>query len=142
MPPNRDLSIFVYGALGRASVDLKIELPSAIEQEAIKQLIELKDHTYLPSQKEIAYSVQFADEQGWRASNVTTRVFWYPWAIEALPCWLQYAHQHRFPPEITTALNRSLDHILRSTSDAMLGDMTHSLMFVRAETLYGIDGFQ
>jgi TIR domain-containing protein len=142
MPPNRDLSIFVFGALGRASVDLKIELPSAIEQEAIKQLIELEDHTYLPSQQEIAYSVQFADEQGWRSSIVTTRVFWYPWAIEALPRWLQYAHQHRSPPEITTALNRSLTHILRSTSDAMLDDMTHSLMFVRAETLYGIDGFQ
>jgi hypothetical protein len=102
----------------------------------------LKDHTYLPSQQEIAYSVQFTDEQGWRPSIVTTRVFWYPWAIEALTRWLQYAHQHRSRPEITTALNRSLDHILRSTSDAMLGDMTHSLMFVRAETLYGIDGFQ
>jgi len=141
-PPDRDLSIFVYGALGRASVDLKIELPSAIEQEAIKQLIELKDRTYLPSQQDIEYWVHFTDEQGKsEAVNCPTRVFWYPWAIEALPRWLQYAHQHRSPSEIT-ALNRSLTHILHSISDAMLKDMTHSLMFVRAETLYGIDGLQ
>jgi len=143
-PPDRDLSIFVYGALGRASVDLKIELPSAIEQAAIKQLIALKDHTYLPSQQEIAYSVQFTDKQGkYKEVNCPTRVFWYPWAIEALPRWLQYVHQHGFPPQTTTALNRSLAHILLgSISDAMLDDVTHSHMFVRAETLYGIDGFQ
>ncbi len=28
------------------------------------------------------------------------------------------------------------------SSDDMLADMSHSLLFVRAETLYGIDGFQ
>jgi hypothetical protein len=142
-PPDPDLSIFVFGALGRASVDLKIELPTAIEQEAIKQLIELKDRTYLPSQEDIEYRVRFTNEQGkFETVNCPTRVFWYPWAVEALPRWLQYADRHRFPPEIATALNRSLTHILGSMSDAMLADMTHSVMFVRAETLYGIDGFQ
>jgi len=55
---------------------------------------------------------------------------------------LQYTDRNRFPPEIATALNRSLAHILGSLSDAMLADMSHSQLFVCAETLYGIDGFQ
>jgi hypothetical protein len=115
----------------------------AIEQAAIKQLIALKDRTYLPSQQDIEYWVRFTNERGKsEAVNCPTRVLWYPWAIEALSRWLQYTDRNRFPPEIATALNRSLAHILGSLSDAMLADMSHSQLFVCAETLYGIDGFQ
>jgi hypothetical protein len=115
----------------------------AIEQAAIKQLIALKDRTYLPSQQDIEYWVRFTNERGKsEAVNCPTRVLWYPWAIEALSRWLQYTDRNRFPPEIATALNRSLAHILGSLSDAMLVDMSHSQLFVCAETLYGIDGFQ
>jgi hypothetical protein len=144
-PADPDLSTFVYGALGRASVDLGIALPWAIELGAIKQLIALKDRTYLPSQEDIEYWVFVTDKQGGvRVENCPTRVMWYPWAIEALPRWVQYADRNRdrFPPETTTALNRSLAHILDSLSDELLRDMEHSQLFVRAETLYGIAGFQ
>jgi hypothetical protein len=62
----------------------------AIEQAAIKQLIALKDRTYLPSQQDIEYWVRFTNERGKsEAANCPTRVLWYPWAIEALSRWLQ-----------------------------------------------------
>src|SRR5262245_61676835 len=142
-PPDPDLSIFVFGALARASVDVGIELPDAIERAAIGRLVALKDRGYLPSQTDIEYTVRYADKQGrpqWM--NFPTRVFWYPWAIEALVHWLRYVDRKQFPAEITTALNRSLGHVLVDVSDAMLADMSRSQIFVRAETLYGIDGFQ
>jgi hypothetical protein len=142
-PPDPDLSIFVYGALGRASNDLEIELPATIERTALQRLIALKDRAYYPSQQDIEYDVVFIDEQGkLQAVNLPTRIFWYPWAIEALVHWLRYADHNQFPAEITTALNRSLGHILGDLSDSMLADMSHSFMFVRADTLYGIDGFR
>jgi hypothetical protein len=142
-PPDPDLSIFVFAALARVSLDVGVELPAAIVRAAIGQLVALKDRGYLPSQQDIEYWVRYIDEQGMRkADNFPTRVFWYPWAIEALVHWLQYADRNRFPPEITTALNRSLGHVLNDVSSAMLADMSHSRSFARAETLYGIDSLR
>lgn len=47
----------------------------AIEQAAIKQLIALKDRTYLPSQQDIEYWVRFTNERGKsEAVNCPTRV--------------------------------------------------------------------
>jgi hypothetical protein len=142
-PPDPDLSIFVYGALGRASIELGIPLPATLERAAFQRLIALKDRSYFPSQQDIEHWVYFTDETGKpRAVNLPTRVFWYPWTIEALVHWLRYADHKQVQAEVTTALNRSLGHVLGSVSDDMLADMSHSLLFVRAETLYGIDGFQ
>jgi hypothetical protein len=142
-PPDPDLSIFVYGALGRASIDLEIQLPATIERAAFQRLIALKDRSYFPSQQDLEHWVYFTDQAGRpQALNLPTRVFWYPWAIEALVHWLRYAEYKQFQPEITAALNRSLGHILGKASDDMLADMSHSLLFVRAETLYGIDSLR
>ena len=141
--PDRDISIIVYGALGRAAVDLDVQLPAGIERSALQELIKLKDRSYFPSQQDIEHWVSFTDETGkYQYLNIPTRVFWYPWAIEALVHWLRYADHKHLPTEITTALNRSLGHVLGNASEDMLADMSHSLLFVRAETLYGIDAFQ
>jgi len=142
-PPDPDLSIFIYGVLGRASIDLGIQLPATIERAALQRLIALKDRSYFPSQQDIDHWVYFTDDAGKpQAFNLPTRVLWYPWAVEALVHWLRYADHKQFGAEITTALNRSLGHVLSNASEDMLADMSHSLLFVRAETLYGIDAFQ
>ena len=65
-------------------------------------------------------------------------IFWYPWAIEGLANWLRYADNHKYPPEIRRALERSLGHVLIADFAEMLEQISREAPFAVAETCNGI----
>jgi hypothetical protein len=135
--PDLDVCLMVYGALARAPVSI----PDNIRIAALRQLSDLRLRSYAPAYHDIRHSVTFINDRGkWESRSVPTRVFWYPWAIEALLNWLRYAHHQKFPPEIQRALERSLSHVLTSESEDMMSDMRQAALFAVAETYYGIGG--
>jgi hypothetical protein len=133
--PDADVSLMVYGALGRGHVSI----PDNIRTAALNQLSDLRFRSYIPPHHGIRHWVTFINDRGQKEQkSFPTRVFWYPWAIEALLDWLRYADQQRFAPEIRRALQRSLGHLV--LSEEMSKDMTQAAPYAVAETYYGIDG--
>jgi hypothetical protein len=120
----------VYGALGRG----RASIPDNIQMAALHQLSDLRLRSYAPAHHDLRHWV--SDRGKW--SLYPTRVFWYPWAIEALLHWLRYADQQKFAPEIHRALERSLGHVL--TSEGVTDDMAQAALFAVTETYYGIGG--
>lgn len=138
-PPDPDLSIFVYAALGRGVVEQGLELPEIIEQQAILRLIALRNRPYHPAQQDIEHWVRYVDGRGIAfRTNLPTRVLWYPWSIDALVHWTQFAERKGLPPETVHALRRSLSHIVVNLAETVRADVSRGVLFMRAETLYGI----
>ncbi len=138
-PPDLDLNLYAYGAIGRAAADLSYPIPAKIEKAALEQLIGLAKRSYYPSQEDIEHWTRYVDDQGKRQLvNQPTRLFWYPWALEALVQWLRYADRAQLRPESIQGMQRSLSHLVVDLSDAMLGDVSRAPIFVKAEALYGL----
>lgn len=136
-PPDQDLSLFVYGVLGRSSVPL----PDVIEKAALQRLTDLRLQSYHPASRDVTLWVTFINDRGQKESVlIRTVVIWYPWATEALVHWLRYIDQRKYPPETKRALERSLGHVLIADSDEMMDVMSRAGLFVVAETCYGING--
>ena len=140
-PPDLDLSLYAYGAIARAAVDLGFVVPETIKTAALEQLISLARRPYYPSQADTEHWTRFADDRGRRQMvNQPTRLFWYPWALEALVQWLRYAGHAQLRPESIRGLERSLGHLVIDLSGAMIGETSRAPIFVRAEALYGLGG--
>jgi hypothetical protein len=135
--PDLDVSLMVYGALGRG----RVSIPDNIRIAASHQLSDLRLRSYAPAHHDIRHWVTIINDQGKSESRmVPTRMFWYPWAIEALLHWVRYADQQKFAPETRSALQRSLGHVL--TSEDVTNDMAQAALYVVAETYYGIGGIR
>jgi TIR domain len=133
--PDADVSLMVYGALGRG----RVSIPDNIRRAALNQLSDLRFRSYIPPHHDIRHWVTITNDRGQSEQKTfQTRMFWYPWAIEALLNWLRYADQQRFAPEIRRALQRSLGHLV--LSEEMPNDMAQAAHYAVAETYYGIDG--
>jgi hypothetical protein len=135
--PDPDVSLMIYGALVRAGASL----PDNIRAAALRQMSDLRLRPYSPAYHDIRHWVSFINDRGKPESlSVPTRVFWYPWAIEALLHWQRYADQQNLAPEIRRALERSLGHALISSSKDMRDDMAQTALYAVAETYYGMGG--
>jgi MTH538 TIR-like domain (DUF1863) len=133
--PDLDVSLMVYGALGRG----RVSIPDNIRIHALHQLSDLRLRSYAPAHHDMRHWVSIINDQGKSQSlSFPTRVFWFPWAIEALLHWLRYADQQKFAPEIRRDLQRSLGHVL--TSEHVTDDMAQAALYAVAETYYGING--
>ena len=132
--PDLEVNLMVYGALARAPVSI----PDNIRIAALRHLSDLRHRSYSPAHHDVRHWVTFNDRGKSESRLLPTRVFWYPWALEALLHWLRYANQQKFPPEIQRALERSLGHVLTSGSEDMMSDMAQEPLFAVAETYYGI----
>ena len=133
--PDLDVSLMVYGALGCG----RVPIPDNIRLTALHQLTDLRLRSYIPANHDIRHWLTIINDRGkteW--VSIHTRVFWYPWAIEALLHWLQYAEQQKFAPEVRRALERSWSHVL--ISEDITDDMAQSAPYIVAETYYGIGG--
>jgi TIR domain-containing protein len=128
--PDPDVSLMVYGALVRG----RLPIPDNIRIAALNQLSDLRFRPYLPAHHEIRHWAAMINDRPFQ-----TRVFWYPWAIEALRHWLRYADQQTLAPEIRRALQRSLGHLF-SFPEEITKDMAHAAPYAVAETYYGIGG--
>jgi hypothetical protein len=130
-----DMSLLVYGALGRSNVPL----PNKIRAAALQRLTDLRHQPYHPAHHDLTHWTVVAGERGQPQTVIMpTRVFWYPWAISALVHWLQYIESNNYPPETRRALLRSLGHLAISESAEMLDDMSRVGLYVVAETCYGM----
>jgi hypothetical protein len=129
--PDLDVSLMVYGALARG----RLSIPDNIRIAAVHQLSDLRLRPYAPASHDFRHWVTIINDE-W--AMFTTRVFWYPWALEAMVHWLRYADQQKFAPEIRCALQRSLAHVL--TSEDMTDDIAQGAPYAVAETYYGIGG--
>ena len=133
--PDLDVSLMVYGALARG----RVSIPDNIRIAAVHQLSDLRLRPYAPASHDFRHWVTIINDRSkseW--AMFTTRVFWYPWALEAMVHWLRYADQQKFAPEIRCALQRSLAHVL--TSEDMTDDIAQGAPYAVAETYYGIGG--
>jgi hypothetical protein len=139
LPIVSDLSISIYGSLVRAHLDVGVPLSDRIVSSALQQLRNFRLRPYYPAYQEISNGVNYTNREG-RAqlALLTVRVMWYPWAIESLVNWLQYAERQNSPPEIKRALERSLGHVLVTLSSAMLADMALAPKWAEGETDYGL----
>lgn len=138
-PPDPDLSIFIYAALGRASMEVGLELPDVIARQALMRLVGLRNRTYFPAQQDIEHWVRYVDRHGnSQRANTPTRVLWYPWSIEALVHWTRLAERAGLPAENVQALRRSMSHIVVNLAETARLDLSRALLFVQAETHYGI----
>jgi len=132
-----DVSLIVYSVLGRG----RVSIPDNIRIAALHQLSDLRFRSYAPAHHDIRHWVTIINDRGkseWQ--NVPTRVFWYPWSIEALLHWVRYADQQKLAPEIRRALKRSFGHVLTSDSEEVRKDMAQAAFYAVAETYYGIGG--
>jgi hypothetical protein len=137
--PDLDVSLMVYGGLARAPVSI----PDNIRIAALRHLSDLRLRSYAPAYHDIRHWVTFINERGKsEGRSLPTRVFWYPWAVDALLHWLRYAEQQKFPSEIHRSLERSLGHLLTSESEDMKSDLRQAALYAVAETYYGIGGIR
>lgn len=130
-----DVNLMVYGVLGRG----RASIPDNIRIAALHQLSDLRFRSYTPAHHDLRHWVTIINDRGkseWK--GFTTRVFWYPWSIEALLHWVRYADQQELAPETRRALKRSFGHVL--TSEEVREDMAQAAFYAVAETYYGIGG--
>jgi hypothetical protein len=137
-----DLSIPIFGSMVRAHLDVGAPLSDRIESSALQQLTSLRLRSYLPAYQNITNSTKYTDKGQPGHAERPVRLMWYPWAIEGLVNWLQYAERKGYPPEMRRALERSLGHVLISLSSAMLADMARAPKWVQGETYYGLASVQ
>jgi hypothetical protein len=136
-PPNQELSLLVYGVLGRS----RVQIPDNIRSAALRRLTDLRLQTYHPANREITHWVTFVNDRGQGdVVSMRTTINWYPWAAEALKEWLRYIDYYGYPAETKRALERSLGHVIIAESDEMLNDMSHAGLYAIAESSYGIGG--
>jgi hypothetical protein len=135
--PIPDLSLFVHGILGRP----RMPTPDVVQQAALQQLVDLRLRPYHPAHFDLAYYTAYDNGRGQsETAIVRTRVFWYPWAIEALGHWLRRADTGEFSPDIKRALERSLGNAVVANANAAVGDIARVSLFATAETYYGLGG--
>src|SRR5262249_19316317 len=73
--PDLDVSLMVYGDLGRG----RVSIPDNIRIAALHQLSDLRFRSYAPTHHDIRHWVTFTNDQGESDSRgLSTRVFWYP----------------------------------------------------------------
>jgi hypothetical protein len=132
--PDPDVSLMVYGALGRGPASI----PDNIRKAALHQLSDIRLRSYASPHHDIRRWTIINDPGKSKPLWFSTRVFWYPWAIEALLHWVRYADQQKFAPETRRGLQRSLGHVL--TSLDITDDMAQATLYGVAETYYGIGG--
>jgi hypothetical protein len=138
LPVVPDLSILISASLVRAHLDIGIPLSDRIVSSALQELTNLRLRSYSPSIHEITdYVIETSSEGGPPNAIMIVRIMWYPWTIEGLINWLQYAERRNYPPEMRRALERSLGHVLITLSSAMLAHMTSAPMWIKGETSYG-----
>jgi hypothetical protein len=136
-PPNQELSLLVYGVLGRS----RVWIPDNVRRAALRRLTDLRLQSYHPANREITHWVNFDNDRGQRdVVSMRTTINWYPWAAEALQDWLRYIEHYEYPMETKRALERSLGHVIIVESDEMLNDMSHAGLYAIAESSYGIGG--
>jgi hypothetical protein len=137
--PDPDLRLMVYAALSRVPV----AIPDSIQIAALRHLSDLRFRPYHLAYHDIRHWVTAVNDQGNRDYlMLSTRVFWYPWATEALLHWQRYAKQRKFPPETTLALERSLGHVVVADSTDLIKDMSEEVVYAIAESYYGLGGFR
>jgi MTH538 TIR-like domain (DUF1863) len=137
--PDPDLRLMVYAALSRVPV----AIPDSIQIAALRHLSDLRFRPYHLAYHDIRHWVTAVNDQGKRDYlMLSTRVFWYPWATEALLHWQRYAKQRKFPPATTLALERSLGHVVVADSADLIKDMSGEVVYAIAESYYGLGGLR
>jgi hypothetical protein len=139
--PDAAITLTVYSALGRSCAEAGTDLPAQIREAALEFQSELRHRTYDAVDPDIRRDIQIVGPDGQNQLRITTtRVTWYPFAVQGLVSWRQCARKSDLPPEILTALDRSLAHLLGDLSPQMIADVTRTEapIFVLGETDYGL----
>jgi hypothetical protein len=139
--PDAAITLTVYSALGRSCAEAGTELPAQIREAALEFQSELRHRTYDAVDPDIRRDVQIVGPDGQNQVRITTtRVIWYPFALQGLVSWRQCAGKNHLPPETLTALDRSMGHLLGDLSQQMIADVTRTEapIFVLGETDYGL----
>jgi hypothetical protein len=137
--PDSGITLLAYSALGRACATSDFDVPESLLQAALRAQTALQFRSYESADPDIRFDVRLGGENA-RTEVTTTRMIWYPWAVEGLVNWRRCAEKRNLPPENLRALDRSLGHLLGAVAPDMLRDVTRAQkpLFVAAETYYGL----
>src|SRR5262249_20155856 len=87
-------------------------------------------------------SGEFEEDIVWRGTQQhmreAFRFLWYPWALEAIRSWLNYAQLHPQPLENVVRIRRAQSHLLGDTGRLVVTSAAQDLTFIAAEVLYGL----
>lgn len=141
--PDAGLTLFVYSALGSAC-EADIKLPGAVIANAVRVEAGLRNRAFDYADPDIRFDIEVGSRNDPTRLVSTTRMIWYPRAINGLVAWRACARRHQLPPEIRRALIRSLDHLMIDLSPLVLADVTRRTkpLYVDAEVYYGIGAME
>jgi hypothetical protein len=132
------LSLQAAAMLLRASNEAGVEVPPTIFSNVTSVLISCVSRTETFPQS----SGEFEEDIMWRGTRRHTReayrFLWYPWALEAMRAWLDYAQAHEQPVEDVVRIRRARSHLLGETGRLIVTDAAQDLTFIAAEVLYGL----
>jgi hypothetical protein len=140
-PPDSGITLLIHSALGRACADAGVAVSDPVRTAAIALLTDLRHRRYESTDPDIRFDVRMIDARGEKRTQVTTtRMIWYPWAVEALVSWRGCARRLDLPAETSRALDRSLSHLLRDVGPHMIRDVLRPErpLWVNAETYFGL----
>jgi hypothetical protein len=132
------LTLQAYAVLLRAQTEAELKIRPEIMEAMEMHLIGCVERT-----------VEFPVASGEFESNViwfnkeTTRkeayrFLWYPWALEAMEGWLEYAATHPQPHEQVVRMRRARAHLVVNLGPTLVKTMENDWLFIAAETLYGL----
>ena len=132
------LTLQIYAVLLRARAEAGLE----IRPEIMKAM---EPHLVGCVERSAAFPVasgEFESNLTWFGRETVRkeayRFLWFPWALQAMDGWLDYAETHPQPKEQVVRIRRARAHLVVDVGPTIVAPMESDWLFIAAETLYGL----